>query len=721
MGVLAAPANGPAASPVWERVAGLRPRLRGHARIQPHRYRGQTWYVLHDGASGRSFRFGPDVHRVLALMDGRRTVQAIWEEARERTGEGAPGQDQVIQLLAMLNAADLMLADVSPDLRELLARRRGDERGRALRRLVSPLSQRFTLVDPEPFLRRAAPLVSPLFSWTGLVLWTLTVGAAVVLGLTHWPEIRAHWALHALEPENLLLLALAYVPVKALHELGHAFAVKAGGGEVHELGVMLLVLMPLPYVDASAAAQFPDKRRRMAVGAAGILTELLLAALATFVWVSAEPGVVRDLALNVMVIGSVSTLLFNGNPLLRYDGYYVLADAVEIPNLGPRSTRYLGYLVQRYLFGLPGARSPVSAPGERGWFLLYGPLSAVYRVWILVQIILFVAGEYLAVGVVLAVWATLGLLVYPSVRYLGFVLSSPTIRPRRAQAVTSLVGLAVLLALALLVPVPSRTGAEGVVWAPERSQVRAGADGFVARLLASDGDRVRAGDPLAVLEDPSLAANVLILERELQALATRHASALTKDRLEADALLGKMEVTRADLARAREREGRLVVASPVDGTLVIARPADLPGRYVRKGDLVAYVVEAGKVYARVVVAQAEVERVRHQTRAVQAKLAGDLAPTLDARVEGEVPSASNRLPSRALGTGGGGRLALDPRDAEALTAQEPMFQFDVALPAVASAPRLGTRVYVRFDHGREPLGSQWYRELRTLFLRRFDV
>jgi putative peptide zinc metalloprotease protein len=154
------------------------------------------------------------------------------------------------------------------------------------------------------------------------------------------------------------------------------------GGEVHEIGLMLLVFSPVPYVDASSAWGFRDKRKRMVVGGVGIAVELFLGALALFVWLMVEPGMVRAVAYNVMLISGVSTLLFNGNPLLRFDGYYVLADAIEVPNLGARSNTYLGYLFQRYVLGIRTAESSAHSNGERAWMVVYGITSFFYRIFI---------------------------------------------------------------------------------------------------------------------------------------------------------------------------------------------------------------------------------------------------------------------------------------------------------------------------------------------------
>src|SRR5581483_5184184 len=167
--------------------------------------------------------------------------------------------------------------------------------------------------DPDRFLTATMPLLRPLFGPVGAALWLALVGGAVVLALLHWTELHADLADRLFSVSTLTLLFLAYPMVKALHELGHAYAAKAGGGEVHEIGVMLLALLPVPYVDASAASGFPSKWRRAAVGAAGIVVELALASIALMVWVAAAPGPVRAFAFTVMLIGGVSTLLFNGN------------------------------------------------------------------------------------------------------------------------------------------------------------------------------------------------------------------------------------------------------------------------------------------------------------------------------------------------------------------------------------------------------------------------
>ena len=224
---------------------------------------------------------------------------------------------------------------------------------------------------------------------------------------------------------------------------------------VHEFGLMILVFAPLPYVDASAASGFRSKWRRALVGAAGMLVEMFIAALALYVWLAVEPGITQALAYNVMLIAGVSTILFNGNPLLRYDGYYILADLLEIPNLAPRATRYWGYLVDRYVFRTEGLKDFVATDGERVWLLLYAPAAFLYRQAVMLTIAVFIASHYLAVGVAIAIWSLLTGVALPVGKALWLVLASPRLHRNRSRAVTATFGMILAAAIGLfLIPAP---------------------------------------------------------------------------------------------------------------------------------------------------------------------------------------------------------------------------------------------------------------------------
>lgn len=709
-------------SPSWYRVASLQPRLRSHTQIHRHHYRGKIWFVLQDHSSGSSHRFSAPVYYILSQMDGKRTFQEIWDRAVEHLGDDAPTQDQMIRLASQLHSNDTLLCDVPPDTFELFQRHESHQTIKWKQWFLNPLSLRFPLFDPERLLNQLLPWVRPFFGWFGILIWSLVVGYALYLSGLHWDSLSQNVSDRVLTPENLILLWLVYPIVKLLHEFGHAFAAKNWGGEVHEIGIMLLVFIPVPYVEASSASAFREKHRRMMVDAAGIIVELLLAAIALVVWVHVEHGIVHAIAYNVILIGSVSTLFFNGNPLLRFDGYYFLADAIEVPNLGSRSNNYLGYLIQRYGFGIKNAKSPANTSGERFWMFTYGLSSFFYRMFIVAVIALVVAEKFFIVGVLLATWALSTMIGVPLYKRIKFLLSNPSVTGHRVRAImltTSFVVL--LLSFVFLAPFPYATRAEGVIWPPEDSMVRPGTNGFCREVLVKSDQWVKSGDPLIVSEDPLLESEKHILEARLQELKARYLSLRYTER--AKAMIHKEEIVsvKKELARIRELESQLTIRSQVEGKLILSRLEDMKGRFLRRGELIGYVVDFPLNTVRVVVPQDNIGLVKEKTVKVEVRLAENIAGVSEALVYREVPAATDKLPSVALGFAGGGEVPVDPRDKEGTKAFDSVFQLDLILSDQFNMQKIGERVFVRFDHGAVPLAKQWYYFFRQLFLRRFSV
>jgi putative peptide zinc metalloprotease protein len=713
--------SGPLLSSSWYRVSELKPRMRTHARMQRHRYRGQVWFVLQDPASGRAHRFTPAARLIMNGMDGERTVGALWEMANRRLGESAPSQDEFIHLLGQLHSSDLLQCDVSPDVAELFDRAQRQDRARVKRAIGNPMAIKVPLLDPDRLLDRLLPLVRPFWGWKGMLIWLTVVLPALLLVPPHWDELTHGVADRVFAVDNLVMLWLLFPLIKAFHELGHGIAAKAGGGEVHDMGLMLLVLMPVPYVDATSSALFRSKYERAVVGAAGMMVELALAAIAFYVWMLAEPGTLRAVAFNVMLIAGVSTLLFNGNPLLRYDAYYILSDLIEVPNLATRSMRYLGFLFERYAFGAREVEEPEGTRGEKAWFVFYGIASFLYRIVVVIAIILFIAGEFFIIGVVLALWAVVAMAVVPVSKTVHHLATSPRLaRHRRRVAGVSFGVLAAVAAFVLWVPVPFRTQTEGVIWLPEQQMVRARANGFLARYLVEPGARVQPGDALIESVDPVLDAEIRLAQARVAELDAQFANHFITDRVQAQITQEALERELAALQRAVDRGADLIARSQSAGVFTVPHPADLPGRYFRKGEMVGYVIEPAQPRARVIVQQAEVDVVRLATNEVEIRTADRVDRVVAARIVRQVPGGNEELPSKALSTEGGGTVPIDPRDPKGTRTMQRVFQLELELDAPAT-PRYGGRVYVRFDHVPEPLGTQWYRGLRRLFLTRFNV
>ena len=715
---------GPFLTPDWYRVAGLRPVVLGHAKVSRHRYGRQAWYILHDPLAGRVHRVTPAAYLFAARMDGRRTVDDIWQELVAELDTHAPGQAAVVQLLVQLHGADLLGGDIPPDAAELLSRRERLSRALWVRNLRSPLSIQIPLVNPDRFLTRSLPAVRPWMGWFGLAVWLVLVGAGVLTAAQHWAELSENVVDRVLAGQGLFALALCYPVIKILHELGHGYAAKRLGCEVREMGVMLLVLFPVPYVDASATAALRSKWQRAGVAAAGIIVELGLAALGSLVWASAEPGLLRAVAFNVMVIGGVSTLLVNGNPLLRFDGYYVLADVLEVPNLAQRGTQFLGHLVNRYVFGVPGLRDFSATTYERGVMLAYAPVAWCYRMVVLVGVALFVAAHYFVLGVAAAAVTVVTGVGWPLLRALWRVATAPLYRTRRARAAGITFGaIAAVTALVLAVPAPLHSTAEGVIWMPEDAVVRAGADGFVRSVDAAPGTVVAAGSTLFTLDHPIAEARLRVSQAKVEELEAKYAADWVNDRVTAEVTRFELEQERAAFAREQTRVGRQSIAAPAAGLFNAVRPArSMPGRFVREGEVVGFVTPSAGQVARVLVPQADIGLVRGRLTGVVLRLA-DRRTDFASSIVRALPAARDDLPSQALSTANGGLATLDPRDSRGQRMLERMFQFDVSLPADAAVATagFGSRVYVRFDYAWEPIGEMVYRRVRQGLLSRFET
>ncbi|MES9877438.1 MAG: hypothetical protein ABW162_10800 [Candidatus Sedimenticola sp. PURPLELP] len=712
----------PLFSSAWYRIANLRPRLRSHTQIHHHRYRGELWYLIQDHITGRFHRFTPETYTVIGMLDGTRTLDQVWETACERLGDDMPSQDEVIRLLGQLHRADIIQANLPPDMTELHRRHQKQQRSLWLAKLRSPLAVKIPLWDPNRFLDRTAWLARLLFSPFGWVVWIGITAAALLLAAVHWEPLTENLADRVLALENMLLLWLVYPVVKGVHEFGHGYAVKRRGGEVHEMGIMFLVFIPVPYVEASASYAFANKFHRMLVGAAGIMTEMFLAALAMIVWSLVEPGAVRAIAFNVMIISGISTLLFNGNPLLRFDAYYVLSDFLEIPNLGIKSNKQLGYLLRHYLLGVKSEPSPARTFREGVWLVAYSMASFCYRMFIMLTIALFVASKLFIVGGLLALWSIYGFLIHPFIKMTKNLMMDTEIKRRRGR-LYSVTGTALMVILALLfwLPVPKMTLAEGILWVPGQNRIVTEAEGRVEKVLVDDGTAVTRDQPLLICSNYELDTEILVLEGRMRELASRNRIAQSQGK-KTESRLIEEEVQRLQqqLNRLLEQRNALMIKSPTEGNFHFSLPDHLPGRYLGRGVELGYVLEEADYRARVLVNQSDIDAVRNDVQGVSVRFAEQMDRIYPANLLQEIPGAHRELPSLALSVKGGGQFALDPESQDLPRAYEAFFQYELALAEVP-AYRVGERIYVRIEHTPEPIGFRWLREARRVLLEQLDI
>jgi putative peptide zinc metalloprotease protein len=388
-----------------------------------------------------------------------------------------------------------------------------------------------------------------------------------------------------------------------------------------------------------------------------MLVETFIAALAMYVWLLVEPGRVRAVAFVVMVVAGISTVIFNANPLLRYDGYFILSDLLEVPNLANRASRYWGYLVRRYLLG-SNDPAPATSPGEAKWLVLYAPAAYACRIVVMTTIVLIIAGRFFVFGVAIAIWTVTVTIFWPIVRGIAQVTTDQRLAQNRLRVVAVIATAFASLALVIgVVPLPLHTVAEGIVWLPEESIVRAEIDGFLREIAARPGEMVNPGQLLMVSTDPDLDAEIKADGARVAALQGQYFAEQFDDKVQAALTRRKLEVEQSMLARAGERSANLMSHSDTAGRFVVPRVEDLLGRYHKRGDVLGFVLPEELNIARVIVSQNDVDLVRKRSIGAEVLIASNLGHAYPAKLLREVPAASDQLPSKALTIEGGGSQA----------------------------------------------------------------
>jgi len=717
----------PTFSPFWHRVRAMKPRLRTHVQITRQHYRGQRWHVVHDPATNNFFRLSPIAHEYVALLDGKRTVEEVWHLALTRHADDAPTQNEIIQLLSQLYNSNLLSVEASPEVEQLLGRGRERTKKKVQQQAIGLMYFRVKLFNPDQVLTLLEPILRPILNRWGFMAWAAFILFALFAVIPKWDALVGGFG-SAIAPANWGWMIVVFVVTKLIHETGHGVICKRFGGQVPELGVMMLVLLPAPYVDASACWAFPSKWQRIAVGAGGMIFELFIAAVATFAWLNSPAGsLTHQIAYNAMLTASVSTVLFNANPLMRFDGYYMLSDLLEVPNLMQRSTQMLKHLAQKYLYQVRNTTPPGSSRAEQTILVVYGALAMGYRIFLFFSITLYVMGQLFAIGLILAVWTAAMWFILPIGGFIHWLATGNQIAEHRGRAVFTSIGLAALLALAVgIIPAPDRRRAVGVVEGVARSGIFFGTDGFVKVAHARPGERVKRGEPIVTLESPELTADLDSTRARVAEAEAIERAATLKDPAEAQVARERVQMLRGTLGTLLDKAAKLIVRAPHDGVVVGDDPARSVGAYAKAGKQVCELVDDEHLRVAATLTQTEASwlvalprgEYRVQMRAVSR--VGDVIEGGAVRV---VEAGQRELPHAALGFGGGGTIETEQKDQRGTVAKNPLFKvfIDPATGTTLARGEPGERVTIRFSLPNKPLMVQWVDRLHKLIQGRVDV
>jgi putative peptide zinc metalloprotease protein len=499
-----------------ERRKQLRIRLRADLNIEPQKYEGRTYYVVKDPVSLRYYRLKDNEHFLLQFLDGKHTLEDAQKEYEKRYRPDRLKLEDLEGFAQQLLTAGLAQSESPKAGKQLFDRRKKRRRMEWLQTFTNILYIKIPVFDPDYVLRGMLRYLGWIFTTWFFILSVGFMFAAVMLVATHFETFRAKLPDYHefFSFKSVVYLWAALGVVKVIHEFGHGLSCKVFGGEVHEMGALFLCFSPALYCNVSDAWILPNKWHRIIISAAGIYVELIIAAIATFVWwnTPSQPFV-NNMALSLMVVCSVSTVVFNANPLMRYDGYYVLADWLEIPNLRERSNRFLSNLVLEHCLGVEVQPEGYMELWRRVLFVTYAIVSYIYR-WVVTFAILYFMYNVLrpykleVISTMLAAAAAGSMVGWPLYR-LGKNIHRRGRLPdmKRWRVVVSGSVVLAVLGFVCLVPIPiSRIRAVGLVQAhPDwSSQVVVRRGGFLTKLNFHPGDEVHRGQVLAELRDPEL-------------------------------------------------------------------------------------------------------------------------------------------------------------------------------------------------------------------------
>ncbi|MCE9546681.1 MAG: biotin/lipoyl-binding protein [Planctomycetia bacterium] len=571
-------------SAATERPLALRTRLDLVARR--NQYQGDVAWIVKDPLALSYFRFREEEYALLQLIDGHSSLAEIKQRFEAQFVPRRISVEEIARFAGNLYRSGLVVADMPGQAEQLRKRQDETTRRRWLTAFGNILSIRVPLLDPDRLLEGLHRLVGWFFSPLAVAASVMLMLSAVMLVAMRFDLFMARMpAFHQFfARENWIYLALALAATKVLHEFGHGLACKHFGGECHEMGAMLLIFTPCLYCNVSDSWLLKSKWQRAAVGAAGMYVELVLASIATFLWWASVPGMLNQLCLCVMFISSVSTLMFNANPLLRYDGYYILADVLEIPNLRQKATSVLQRALATWCLGLEAPDDPLLPQRRLGYFALYAVAAAVYGWVVTISILWFLNKVFRpyglqVVGQALAMVAVGSMLIMPLWRlaqYLRVPGRIQQVKTRNAVITLSTLG-AVGLGV-LLIPLPQSVHCTVEIQPRDAANVYAEVPGALERIHVAAGQTVKKGDLLGELSNPDVMLEEARLAGQEAEATARLASLDTQRHTQTDAgnearglfqqVKQSLESVRAQHQLRQRDVERLKLVATVDGTVL---------------------------------------------------------------------------------------------------------------------------------------------------------
>lgn len=711
----------------WYRLARQKIALRNSIQIHRQFYRGAKWYVLYNSFTNQYYRVQQSAYDFLIRLSLKKTVEEVWYELLQVSPEDAPCQGEIIDLLAQLYHANMLHYDLAQDSIKLFERHTKKKQRLIKMTLMNILFLRIPLFDPEPLLKKMIGFIGVVMSKAGAVLWLILAIIAGRYILGNFDAIQ-NQAEGVIAPNNLFLLYIGIVMTKVAHEFGHAFAVRKYGGEVHTMGIMFMLLIPLPYMDATASWSFRAKRQRILVALSGMLFEFFIAFIAVIVWANVGDGTIKAVAYNMFFMASLTTLLFNINPLMRFDGYYILSDALDMPNMHQQSHAHLKYMLERYLFRKRGVSGPASDKRESIILTIFGLLSSLYKFVIFGGIFITISQQYLLLGFFMGASMFVTWILIPVSKFIRYIYFSPDLLQVRKRAVwsTNLVFLVLVLFLGYL-PVPDSFTAPGVVESQIKETTINKASGWVDARTVSSGEYVQQGDTLFVLRNLQVVNDLKVANAELSQARHEYQKAMEETPENMMPIQKRINMLKQNISQLTEMKSNLVVRAGVSGVWVSPDFMELENKFLPRGDSLGVVFDTTTIVFKAIIRQEEASRLFEDSfYPPRVKLKGRSDIDIKTTHIKTIPVERKDLPSAALGWAGGGDVEVNTASQGGTESVEPFYELILTLDKQKSSKSHvallnGRSGLLRIRFQAKPIFQQAIRKIRQIIQKHYRI
>ncbi len=693
-------------------LSSARPRLIDELVIIPQHYGHRTLYHLEIPSKSKFYRVGESEYTFISLLDGSTTIAGAVSETARVLGQDALTEREgftVVRWLIERGMVDMGFGatgepvdlDGSAQLKKLAAG-------------MNPLFIKKKLGNPDKLLESLHNWFGWIHSPVAIVLWFVAATAAIGTLLGHSEEFAAA-PQGLLTQSNWIWLGVSWLVLKVLHEIGHGLAAKRYGGKVPEAGLAFILLIPMAYVDVTSSYRFKSRWQRIHVALAGMYVELFLAALATIAWPHVESQELRSHLYNVMFTASFSTVLFNANALMRFDGYFVLADLLNIPNLYTDAQQFTSGIWKRILLSEP--RRKVEWPGWKGWAVrIYGVLAAVWRVLVSASLAIAASVMFHGAGIILSVIAIAGWLLVPAIQIAkGKLHGNATFGNRwRGLIVGSLVVTGIVCA-AIFIPWPGDRTVPAIVQFEPLSVLRAESEGFIDEVFVTNGQTVEAGQLLVRLRNDDLQVEQRELKFEI-ARSVASQRVFRQQRAIASAQIEErhQREKQRQLDERNQQLAALEVRAPHAGRVLARDLESKLNTFLSEGDIVLEVANDSNKEIQISIPQPDIDAYRDSiSKPVHVYLPG--VNDFDASLARVDPRALRKPQHEAFCVPNGGPVSVTASgtDDEGNAEYEfvtPRFLAHVALPnGMSQQLRAGQNGYISLPTDDISLGRGIYR------------